>query len=147
MACKTTYAALVATTLALATLSSVATAQPVHQGAVVIHSGPQGYQLIPSPPPPRREAVPHPRRGQVWEEGHWDWRGGRHVWVAGHWVKARPGYAYRQPTWQERDGRWEMRRGGWDRDGDGVANRNDRDRDGDGVPNRRDSNPDNPRRN
>ena len=39
-----------------------------------------------------------------------------------------------------------MQPGGWDRDGDGIANRNDRDRDGDGVPNRRDHQPDNPRR-
>ncbi len=168
MAYQTTSAALIAATLALASLSSVATAQPAVQGTVIIQSdGNRGsyrpqpvYQVIPAPPPPRREAVPRPRRGQVWEEGHWDWRGNRHVWVAGHWVKARPGYVYRQPTWQEREGRWEMRRGGWDRDGDGVpnrydrdrdgdgvANRNDRDRDGDGVSNRRDSNPDNPRRN
>lgn len=52
MAYKTTYAALIATTLALASLSSVATAQPVHQGTVVIQSGSQGYQVIPAPPPP-----------------------------------------------------------------------------------------------
>ncbi len=145
MAYKTTSAALIAATLALASLSTVATAQST-QGTVVIQHGQPAY-VIPAPPPPRHEAVPRPRRGQIWQEGHWEWQGRRHVWVAGHWVKARPGYAYRQPTWQERDGRWEMRRGGWDRDGDGVSNRNDRDRDGDGVSNRRDSNPDNPRRN
>ena len=33
-----------------------------------------------------------------------------------------------------------------DRDGDGIADRRDRDRDGDGVSNRRDSYPSNPRR-
>lgn len=123
----TSAAAAILATLAMGAFTPVAVAQP---HTVVIQSG----QVIPAPPPPRREAVPRPRRGQVWEEGHWDWRGGRHVWVAGHWVKARPGYAYRQPTWQERDGRWEMSRGGWDRDGDGV-------------PNRRDNNPNNPNRN
>jgi hypothetical protein len=112
-------AAVLASTLALGSFAPVAMAQPT---TVVVQSG----RVIPAPPPPRHEVAPSPRRGQVWEEGHWDWRGGRHVWVAGHWVKARPGYAYRQPTWQERDGRWEMRRGGWDRDGDGVANRDDR---------------------
>lgn len=133
MAYKTTSAALIATTLALASLTSVATAQPAQHGTVVIQHGQPAF-VIPAPPPPRQEAVPRPRRGQIWEEGHWEWQGRRHVWVAGHWVKARPGYAYRQPTWQERDGRWEMRRGGWDRDGDGV-------------PNRRDSNPNNPNRN
>lgn len=34
---------------------------------------------------------------------------------------------------------------GWDRDGDGVANRRDADRDGDGVANRYDRYPSNPR--
>lgn len=48
MAYKTTYAALIATTLALASLSSVATAQPVHQGTVVIQSGPR----VPGDPRP-----------------------------------------------------------------------------------------------
>ena len=38
-------------------------------------------------------------------------------------------------------------RGGYDRDRDGVSNRNDRDRDGDGVPNRYDTRPNNPNRN
>ncbi len=138
------------------------------QGTVVIQSDQpqrgyqptQTYQVIPAPPPPRYEAVPRPRRGQVWEQGHWEWRGNRHRWVKGHWVQARSGYQYRQPQWVERDGRWEMQRGRWDsdgdgiadrndrdRDGDGISNRNDRDRDGDGVSNRRDSQPDNPRRN
>jgi WXXGXW repeat (2 copies) len=88
------------------------------------------------PPPPRREAVPPPRRGYTWVPGHWDWNGRRHTWVAGTWIRARPGYAYAQPRWIERDGRWEMRRGYWRRG----------DRDGDGVPNRNDRAPDNPRR-
>lgn len=105
------------------------------------------HQVVPAPPPPRREAVPHSRRGQVWVPGYWDWRGHRHVWVRGHFERARPGYRYVAPQWEQRDGRWMMQRGGWDRDGDGIANRNDRDRDGDGVSNRRDQQPDNPRRN
>lgn len=100
-----------------------------------------------APPPPRAERVPPPRRGQIWSPGHYEFRGSRHVWVKGTWVRTRPGYAYRAPEWRERDGRWEYRRGAWDRDGDGVRNRNDRDRDGDGVPNRRDDRPNNPNRN
>lgn len=145
---------LTAASIALVTLLSFAPAHAATPGTVIVPSGHPGYQVtqtayevIPAPPPPRREAVPRARRGQVWEEGHWEWRGNRYQWVRGHWVQARAGHQYRQPHWVERDGRWEFQRGGWDRDGDGISNRNDRDRDGDGVPNRRDSRPDNPRRN
>lgn len=144
---STLRASLTAAGLALATLmGTTAPAQAQPHGTVIIQSGSPGY-VIPAPPPPRREAVPQARRGQVWVPGYWDWRGNRHVWVKGHFEKARPGYRYRTPQWQQREGRWEINRGGWDRDGDGISNRNDRDRDGDGVPNRRDSHPDNPRRN
>ena len=79
-----------------------------------------------APPAPRYEVVPAPRYGYTWAPGYWDWRGRRHVWVSGHWVRDRPGYRYNSATWVERDGRWHMQRGGWDRDGDGVANRYDR---------------------
>lgn len=154
-----------AAVLALSALLSTAHAQPVH-GTVVIQSGtPErgyqpgytAYQVIPAPPPPRREAQPRPRRGQVWVQGHWEWRGQRHAWVPGQWIQARKGQHYRQPQWDQRDGRWMMQRGGWDHDGggrNGNGNGNGwnrdgsgRDRDGDGVPNRYDSRPDNPRRN
>lgn len=101
-----------------------AQAQPAQPGVVLTQAGPHG-RAIPAPPPPRHEAVPRARRGQVWSPGYWDWRGRRYVWVPGTWVKARPGYRYREPHWVERDGHWELRRGGWDRDGDGVPNRHD----------------------
>ncbi len=86
-----------------------------------------------APPPLRYEVTPSPRRGYVWESGHWRWNGRRHVWVSGHWVRNRPGYAFYEPRWVERDGRWEYHSRRWDRDGDGV-------------PNRFDARPDNPRR-
>lgn len=161
------YASTVASAAALALVALLATA-PAHaaiQGTVVIQSdtpqrgyqpGYTAYQVIPAPPAPRREAHPRPRRGQVWVQGHWEWRGQRHAWVRGHWVQARKGQYYRQPQWDQRDGRWLLQRGGWDRDGDGRRGRDggdwnrdggSRDRDGDGVPNRYDSRPDNPRRN
>ena len=89
-----------------------------------------------APPPPREEVVPSPRRGYVWSEGHWEWRGNKHQWARGTWVKERRGYRYNQPTWVERDGRHHFERGGWRRG----------DRDGDGVPNYRDRAPDNPNR-
>lgn len=114
------------------------TPRPLFQAPVLVQ-----YQ---APPPPRYEAIPRPRRGVVWVPGHWERRGHQHVWQQGHWVKARPGYHYRRARWVEQSGRWQLQRGGWDRDGDGVANRYDRDRDGDGVPNRYDRRPDNPHR-
>jgi hypothetical protein len=110
-----------------------------------------------APPPPRREAVPNPRRGYVWAPGHWQWSPKRHryTWVAGHWERARKGYAYRAPEWVERDGRWHYRPSRWDRDGDGIRNDRDptpdgvkrpRDSDRDGVPDRRDAAPADPYR-
>lgn len=154
MAHHTRYA-LPAAFLALGLWCAAAPVQAAPQATVIIQSdapnrdyrpGPPAYQVIPAPPPPRHEAMPHPRRGHVWQAGHWEWRGNRHRWVPGHWVQARPGYRYRQPQWEQHNGRWEMQRGGWDRDGDGIPNRRDRDRDGDGVPNRYDERPDNPYR-
>lgn len=110
---RTTLAA----TIALLSLSTLATVPSVAQAQIVVQV---------APPPPRYERVPPPRRGQVWAPGHWEWRGHRHVWVQGHFLRARPGYAYREPRWDQRGDRWEMRRGGWDRDGDGVPNGADR---------------------
>lgn len=79
-----------------------------------------------APPPPRVERVPAPRRGMVWSQGHWEWRGQRHVWVPGTWIRVRPGYSYHQPAWVQSGNRWQFRRGGWDRDRDGVPDRHDR---------------------
>jgi hypothetical protein len=112
-----------------------------------------------APPADRYETVPPPRRGYVWENGHYEWRNGRYVWIRGHWERARPGYVHVQPRWHERNGRWYYESRRWDRDRDGIPNRYDRDRDndgipnnadrdrdGDGVPNRYDNAPNNPRR-
>ncbi|MFY3386780.1 YXWGXW repeat-containing protein [Paracidovorax sp. MALMAid1276] len=127
--------ALAAVSIALLSLGAATVAQAQTSATVVIQAGGPHYrapapvhevQYHRAPPPPRHEAVPHPRRGMVWVPGHWEWRGHRHVWTQGHWVKARPGYHYREPRWVEHGGRWDMRPGGWDRDGDGVPNRHDR---------------------
>ena len=146
--------ALAAVSIALLTLAAATAAHAQHTSATVVigtdaprYHGPAPVVVqYQAPPPPRHEAMPHPRRGMVWVPGHWEWRGHRHVWQQGHWVKARQGYHYREPRWVEHGGRWNMQSGGWDRDGDGVPNRHDRDRDGDGVSNRHDRNPDNPYR-
>ena len=136
MARKTSFIA-----AAFAAVLSLAAASAAHAGTsatIVIQAGSPGYQgrpvhYLPPPPPPRYERVPPPRRGMVWSQGHWEWRGQRHAWVPGQWVRVRQGYHYRQPHWEQRGGRWAYARGGWDRDGDGVPNRHDR-------------RPDNPRR-
>ena len=93
-------------------------------------------QLNYGPPTPRYEVIPAPRTGYVWSGGHWQWQGNRHVWIAGNWQAERSGYSYYQPRWVERDGGggWNYRGQRWDRDGDGV-------------PNRQDRRPDDPRRN
>ena len=87
-----------------------------------------------APPPVRIEAVPAPRTGYMWSNGHWQHDGSQYVWSSGDWQAARPGYTYVQPTWVESNGRYAYAPPRWDRDGDGV-------------PNRRDAAPDNPRRN
>ena len=125
-----------AATVALLSLATVGTAaQAATSATVVIQTGAPQYQRAPQglvpvqygpPPAPRYEAVPPPRRGMVWAEGHWERRGHRDAWVPGRWIKARPGYVYRQPHWDQRGDRWNMQRGGWDRDRDGVPNRQDR---------------------
>ena len=58
-----------------------------------------------TPPAPRHEVVPAPRRGYVWAPGYWDLKGRRHVWRPGHWERVRRGYHYAEPTWAQRDGR------------------------------------------
>ena len=100
-----------------------------------------------APPAPVVEVAPAARPGHVWVPGHHEWRGNQYSWVAGHWVTERPGYAFVEPRWVQRgNGQWYMVGNNWerrgpngDRDGDGIANRNDRDRDGDGIPNRYDN--------
>ncbi|MGP1629085.1 MAG: YXWGXW repeat-containing protein [Giesbergeria sp.] len=155
---------LLAAAVATLGLTSLAPAQAAVQGTVIIQSGPTlQYSNLPPPPPPRMQHRPSPRRGHVWVQGHWEWRGNSYRWVDGYWLQMRRGYDYRQPNWVQSNGQWRFESGGWhgdrdmrdhggrpnrydrNRDGDGL--RNDRDRDRDGVPNRYDRHPNNPRRN
>jgi hypothetical protein len=111
------------------------------------HSSPHVNVYFGSPPPPRYERIPAPRRGYVWVNGYWDIKRNRHVWHHGHWERVRPGHYYAQPAWVKRNRGWELHRGEWRRgdiDRDGIPNRYDRDRDGDRVSNRRDDAPNNP---
>jgi hypothetical protein len=121
---------------------------------VAIAQGPAGIFVQTAPPPPRVEAVPVRRNGQVWVPGHWQWNGTQHVWVAGHYLARRTGWIYAPARWVDVGGRWQYREGTWvrpgagfrDSDGDGIADRFDNDRDGDGIPNSRDAVPGNPNR-
>lgn len=161
-----------AAAIAVIAFASAVPAQAATQGTVIIQSGPQlQYRDLPPPPPPRAMNRPGARRGHVWVDGHWEWRGSKYRWVDGYWLQARRGYAYQQPQWVQRNGQWTYVRGDWrrgdayrhgrarDRDHDGIPDRHDRDwdndglrndrdrdRDGDGVRNRNDRQPNNPRR-
>lgn len=118
-------AACAALTLTLGLAAGTAQAGP--HATVVINAGAQPAYVVPPPPPPRYERAPAARRGMVWSQGHWEWRGRRHVWVPGQWVRVRHGHHYVQPRWhQQRNGHWTYAGGRWDRDGDGVPNRYDR---------------------
>lgn len=111
-------------------LAGAAAAQAAPSATVVIQTGPQHAALprhvMPPPPAPRYERIPAPRRGMVWSQGHWEWRGQRYVWVPGQWLRVRQAQHYRQPQWRQHGGRWEFEGGRWDRDRDGVPNRHDR---------------------
>lgn len=52
---------------------AAASAQPVYRNgmSVQVQSLPAPAHYRPAPPPPRREALPHARRGQAWVPGHW----------------------------------------------------------------------------
>jgi hypothetical protein len=65
------------------------------------------------PPPLRAEAVPPPRRGYVWDRGHWGWAGGQYAWVAGHWIPDRPGWRWVPGAWGNGPGGWRWGEGHW----------------------------------
>jgi len=108
---------LVSALLAAGTIAALAT--PLTSVAQV------GVYLNIAPPVVRYEAVPEPRSGYVWSNGHWQYDGRQHVWADGSWQDARPGYVYSQPRWVENNGRWGYQGSRWDRDGDGVPNNRD----------------------
>ncbi|EFH10600.1 hypothetical protein HMPREF0731_3175, partial [Pseudoroseomonas cervicalis ATCC 49957] len=59
-----------------------------------------------------RRPGPPPRRGAVWQPGHWGWLRGQYVWVPGRWVEGRRG-RWREGRWVERRGRWVWVEPGW----------------------------------
>lgn len=111
---------LAAATLA-ALLSAAGAAYADNRAPKALHAGAPHHQARhaqrmhhPSPPPPRHErASSAPRRGMVWSQGYWQWRGQRYAWVPGHWQAVRQGQHYRQPRWEQRAGQWHFTSGGW----------------------------------
>src|SRR4051812_46021072 len=82
-----------------------------------------------APPAPQYEVAPSPRPGYVWAPGYWQWNGSQHVWAPGRWEQVRQGYRFSPERWERinEDGRerWRLEASRWDRDGDGIPNRND----------------------
>jgi WXXGXW repeat (2 copies) len=71
----------------------------VRPSVVVVDPEPVGVVVINDPPPVRYVEV-QPRRGYLFVQGRWDWRGNQWVWIDGHWERERPNYAYRPGRWQ-----------------------------------------------
>lgn len=73
------------------------------------------YHYRNPPPPPRYEARPGPRPGQVWVPGHYDRMHGNYAWRGGYWQPARPGYRYVPDRWAQGPHGWYKRPGYWSR--------------------------------
>jgi hypothetical protein len=72
--------------------------------------------VAPSAPPPMRvEAMPPPRAGYAWDNGHWRWEYGRYVWVPGHWQTVRVGYRWVPGHWVPAGRGWRWIDGHWAR--------------------------------
>jgi hypothetical protein len=65
-----------------------------------------------APPPPPMERV-RPRRGFVWVEGGYDWRGRRYVRLPGHWERVRPGRHWHGGHWEWQGDHYGWSRGDW----------------------------------
>ena len=87
--------ALAAVSIALLTLAAATAAHAQHTSATVVigadaprYHGPAPVVVqYQAPPPPRYEAVPHPRRSMVWVPGHWQTQAGGYTWVEGRWER------------------------------------------------------------
>jgi hypothetical protein len=89
---------------------------PASIAVMALYSTPASAQIVVGPvgppPPPRVEVLPPPRRGFVWDPGHWRWVGNRYAWIGGHWRPMRGGrwapghWVQRGPNWMWAEGRW-----------------------------------------
>jgi hypothetical protein len=79
------------------------------------HDGPRA-----APPGARFERHEN-RRGQVWINGNYEWRGNAYVWTPGRYEAERRGYMWREPRWEVRDGVYMRVEGEWYSPGPMVA--------------------------
>jgi hypothetical protein len=101
--------------LLLVALTASAPAAPpalgsVSAGALVGQAG--EWRGAPPPPPPPMERV-RPRRGFVWVEGGYDWRGRRYVRLPGHWERVREGRHWHGGHWEWQGDHYAWTRGLW----------------------------------
>jgi Carboxypeptidase regulatory-like domain/WXXGXW repeat (2 copies) len=71
-----------------------------------------GWRGDPPPAPPPLERV-RPRRGWVWVEGGYEWRGRRYVRLRGHWERERPGRQWHGGHWEWQGDHYAWSRGDW----------------------------------
>ena len=75
-----------------------------------------GDAVVVQPPVPQVEVIgvaPHP--GYIYQNGYWNWAGGKHVWVGGRWNAPRRGYYWEPHVWVHEGSGWRMREGYWAR--------------------------------
>ena len=65
------------------------------------------------PPRENPDGEPGARRGALWVQGRWEYRGSRWSWRAGEWVKPRRGYVWHDGNWERHAGRWHWVEGHW----------------------------------
>ena len=97
---------------ALAVHATSAAPRPVRlaQAAGQWRSQPPPAAALPPPPPPERV---RPRRGWVWVEGGYEWRGRQYVRLPGHWERERPGRQWHSGRWEWRGDRYAWIPGTW----------------------------------
>lgn len=100
--------------LAVAALTLGATVAASAAEVIVEHPRWRSEVVTVEPPVAQTEVIgvaPHP--GWVYQNGYWDWVGGKHVWVQGAWVEPRPGYRWEPHVWVREGGGWRLREGYW----------------------------------
>jgi len=61
--------------------------------------------------------VPAPRKGFVYERGHYEYNGQAHEWKEGRFIREREGHVYTPYALEHRGDKYYFRRGHWDDDG------------------------------
>jgi hypothetical protein len=70
-----------------------------------------------APPADRVEVVPEPRKGFVYERGHYEYDGHAYQWKEGRFLQERQGHVYTPYALEHRGDKYYYRPGHWDDDG------------------------------